>query len=125
MPRRKVGGVGNGIVMADTIFKIVPRAEWAEITDAYEGSAHDRADGFMHLSTRSQLAETLRRHYAGQDDLLLVAADPARLGRLLKWEHAPSRGEDFPHLYGVLLTSAVLWVKTITKDVQGGFIIPE
>jgi len=44
-----------------------------------------------------------------RDDLLLVAADPARLGRLLKWEHAPSRGEDFPHLYGVLLTSAVLW----------------
>ncbi len=111
--------------MAEPIFKIVPRTEWAEITDAYEGSAHDRAGGFMHLSTRSQLAETLRRHYAGQDDLLLVAADPARLGRLLKWEHAPSRGEDFPHLYGVLLTSAVLWVKTITKDAQGGFIIPE
>ena len=67
--------------MADPIFKIVPRAEWAEITDAYEGSAHDRADGFMHFSTRSQLAETLRRYYAGQDDLMLVAADPARLGR--------------------------------------------
>jgi uncharacterized protein (DUF952 family) len=109
----------------ELVFKIVPRTEWAEITDAYEGSAHDRADGFMHLSTRSQLAETLRRHYAGQDDLLLIAADPARLGRLLKWEHAPSRGEDFPHLYGVLLTSAVLWVKTITKDAQGGFIVPE
>ena len=111
--------------MADPIFKIVPRAEWAEITDAYEGSARDRTDGFMHLSTHSQLAETLRRHYADQDDLLLVAADTARLGRLLKWEHAPSRGEDFPHLYGVLLTSAVLWVKSITKDAQGGFIIPE
>ena len=45
--------------------------------------------------------------------------------RLLKWEHSPSRGEDFPHLYGVLLTSAVLWVKPIAKDAQGGFIIPE
>jgi uncharacterized protein (DUF952 family) len=129
MPRRTVAGAGSGAKkltsVAEPIFKIVPRAEWAEITDAYEGSAHDRADGFMHLSTHSQLAETLRRHYAGQDDLLLVAADPARLGRLLKWEHALSRGEDFPHLYGVLLTSAVLWVKSITKDALGGFIIPE
>lgn len=111
--------------MMDPIFKIVPRAEWAEITDAYEGSVHDRADGFMHFSTAAQLPETLRRHYAGQDDLLLVAADPVKLGRLLTWEHSPSRGEDFPHLYGVLLTSAVLWVKPITKDAQDKFILPE
>jgi uncharacterized protein (DUF952 family) len=111
--------------MAEPIFKIVPRGEWAEITDAYEGSAHDVASGFLHFSTRSQLPETLRRHYAGEDDLLLVAADPVKLGRLLTWEHSPARGEDFPHLYGVLLTSAVLWVKPIAKDLQGGFIIPE
>lgn len=109
----------------EPIFKIVPRAEWAEITDAYEGSAHDRADGFMHFSTAAQLPDTLRRHYAGQDDLLLVAVDPVKLGRLLTWEHSPSRGEDFPHLYGVLLTSAVLWVKPVSKDAQGKFILPE
>jgi uncharacterized protein (DUF952 family) len=109
----------------DPIFKIVPRFEWAEVTDAYEGSGHDRADGFLHFSTRTQLKETLRRHYANKDDLLLVAADPARLGRLLIWEHSPSHREDFPHLYGVLLTSAVLWVKPITKDARGDFLIPE
>lgn len=108
----------------DPIFKIVPRHEWAEVTDAYKGSEHDRADGFLHFSTSSQLPETLRRYYAAKDDLLLVAADPMRLGRLLAWERSPSRGEDFPHLYGVLLTSAVLWVKPITKDARGGFIIP-
>ena len=111
--------------MAEPVFKIVPRAEWAEITDAYEGSTHDRADGFLHFSTAAQLPETLKRYYAGQGDLLLVAADPARLGRLLKWEYSQSRGEDFPHLYGVLLTSAVLWVKPIAKTPQGDFIIPD
>ncbi|HKD46136.1 MAG TPA: DUF952 domain-containing protein [Rhizomicrobium sp.] len=111
--------------MPEPVFKIVPRAEWAEITDAYEGSEHDRADGFLHFSTAAQLPETLRRHYGDKEDLLLVAADTVRLGRLLRWEHSPSRGEEFPHLYGVLLTSAVLWVKPITKDAQGGFIIPK
>ena len=110
--------------MAEPVFKIVPRAEWAEATDAYEGSAHDRADGFMHFSTLSQLPETLRRYYAGQDDLLLVAADPARLGSVLRWEHSPSRGEVFPHLYGVLLMSAVLWVKPLAKDAGGNFLLP-
>lgn len=108
----------------DPVFKIVPCAEWAEVTDAYEGSAHDRADGFLHFSTRTQLPETLRRHYAGKDDLLLVAVDPTRLGRLLKWEHSPSRGEEFPHLYGVLLTSAILWIKPIGKNAAGDFLIP-
>jgi uncharacterized protein (DUF952 family) len=113
-----------GDLVAEPVFKIIPRTEWAEITDAYEGSAHDRADGFLHFSTASQLPETLRRYYADQDDLLLVAADVKRLGSLLRWEHSPSRGEDFPHLYGVLLTSAVLWVKPIAKDAAGNFLLP-
>jgi uncharacterized protein (DUF952 family) len=110
--------------MTEFVFKIVPRAEWAETTDAYEGSAHDRADGFLHFSTGPQLPETLRRYYVGQDDLLLVAADPSRLGSLLRWEYSPSRGEDFPHLYGVLLTGAVSWVKPIAKDAAGNFLLP-
>ena len=111
-------------MMAEPVFKIVPRAEWADATDAYEGSAHDRADGFLHFSTGPQLPETLRRYYADRDDLLLVAADVARLGSVLKWEHSPSRGEDFPHLYGVLLMSAVLWVKPLVKDTEGNFLLP-
>ena len=110
--------------MAEPVFKIIPRAEWAEITDAYEGSAHDRADGFLHFSTAAQLPETLRRYYTGQNDLMLVAVDASKVGNALKWEHAPSRGEDFPHLYGVLLTSAVLWVKPIAKDANGEFQLP-
>jgi uncharacterized protein (DUF952 family) len=110
--------------MAEPVFKIVPRAEWSQVTDAYAGSAHDCADGFLHFSTREQLPETLRRYYAGRDDLLLVAADPARLGSGLKWEHSPSRGEDFPHLYGVLLTDAVLWVKPLAKDTKNNFLLP-
>ena len=84
------------------IFKIVPRVEWERAGETYEGSAHDRADGFLHFSTRPQLAETLRRYYAGQNDLMLVAVDAGVLGAALRWEHSPSRGEDFPHLYGPL-----------------------
>jgi len=108
------------------IFKIVHAAEWreAERAGSYSGSAKDREDGFLHFSTASQLAETVRRYYAGADDLLLVAVDDAALGAAVKWEYAASRGEDFPHLYGALPISAVQWVKPIGRDAAGNAIIP-
>lgn len=110
--------------MSEPVFKIVPRAEWAEVTDAYNGSAHDRADGFLHFSTRAQLPETLKRYYAGQTDLMLVAVDTDKLGVHLKWEYAPSRGEDFPHLYGNLPRNAVIWAKPIGNRTDGEFLLP-
>ncbi|HEX3755185.1 MAG TPA: DUF952 domain-containing protein [Rhizomicrobium sp.] len=110
--------------MAALIFKIVPRAEWEAVGEAYQGSAHDTADGFLHFSTRLQLAETLWLYYAGRGDLVLVAVEAAALGEALKWEHAPSRGEDFPHLFSPLPRSAVRWTKPLARDAQGRFIIP-
>jgi uncharacterized protein (DUF952 family) len=106
------------------IYKIVPRAEWENVTEAYRGSAHDRADGFIHFSTRAQLPETLKRHYAGQDDLLLIAVDAQTLSPALKWELAPSRGEDFPHLYGPLSKSAALRTQSLNRDANGNFVLP-
>jgi len=109
-----------------TIFKIATAADWAAAEHAgrFDGSAHDKADGFIHFSTASQLAETLARYYAGVNDILLIAVDDAQLGAALKWEHAPSRGEDFPHLYGPLPLLAVRWARPIRRDAQGTAIIP-
>ena len=106
------------------IFKIVPRAEWEKGSGDYHGSAHDRADGFLHFSTETQLAETLLRHYAGQDDLILVAVDAGALGTALKWEYSPSRGEEFPHLYGALSCDAMKWARPIMMDTAGNFALP-
>ncbi len=106
------------------IFKIVPRVEWESVADTYNGSAHDRADGFLRFSTQPQLAETLRRYYAGQTDLMLVAVESDTLGAALKWEHSPSRGEDFPHLFGALPRMAVLWTAPLNRNADGEFAIP-
>lgn len=95
--------------MSAVAYKLVDEAEWAaaRAAGAYDGSAVDHADGYIHMSTEDQLAETARKHYAGRDALVLVTVDLATLGPSLKWE--ASRGGDlFPHLYGPLpLTSAV------------------
>ena len=108
----------------ELIFKIVPRTEWEASSGDYGGSAHDRADGFLHFSTETQLPETLRRHYTDQDDLILVAVDAGALGAALKWEYAPSRGEDFPHLYEPLSCDAMKWARPITKSTDGSFVLP-
>jgi len=105
------------------IFKIVPRPEWEAQTGDYHGSAHDRADGFLHFSTAAQLPETLRLYYAGQDDLMLVAVESTALGAALKWEHSVSRGEDFPHLYGPLSCDAMKWARPIAKNKDGQFLL--
>jgi uncharacterized protein (DUF952 family) len=107
------------------IFKIVPRAEWEAQSGDYHGSAHDRADGFLHFSTAAQLLETLRLYYAGHDDLMLVAAEAEALGAALKWERSESRGEDFPHLYGALSCDAMKWARPISKEASGSFTLPD
>ena len=106
------------------IFKIVPRAEWEAQSGDYHGSAHDRADGFLHFSTAAQLPETLRLYYAGQDDLMLVAVDSAALGPALRWEHSQSRGEVFPHLYGALSCDAMKWARPLLRKTDGSFDLP-
>ena len=107
------------------IFKIIPRTEWEAAGAAYEGSAHDQADGFLHFSTGPQLAETLRLYYAGREDLMLVAVDEMALGAKLKYEHSPSRNEDFPHLFGPLPRAAVRWTKPLARNAKGDFIVPD
>ncbi len=108
------------------IFKIVHASEWreAERSGFYSGSAKDRADGFLHFSTAPQLAETLRRYYAGATDLLLVAVDETALGAALKYEHAASRGEDFPHLFGSLSSAVVNWVRPISHNAADEAVLP-
>jgi uncharacterized protein (DUF952 family) len=109
------------------IYKIATTADWqaAERTGRFEGSSHDKADGFIHFSTATQLKETLALYYAGVNDILLIAVDAAKLSASLKWEHAPSRGEDFPHLYAALPLSAVQWTHALTRDAQGSAVIPD
>ncbi|WP_441290419.1 DUF952 domain-containing protein [Sorangium sp. KYC3313] len=102
------------------IYKVCPAADWrdAVAAGAYRGSAVDLRDGFIHFSTGAQLAETLRRHFAGQRDLVLVAVDPDDLGAGLRWE--PSRGGDlFPHLYGELPVALARHVSKLDIDGEG------
>ena len=106
--------------MRDTLYKIVTEADWfaAEHEGVYVGSAHDLRDGFIHFSLAHQLLATADKHFAGQQDLLLVAVDAAAVGGNLR--HEASRGGDmFPHLYGPLWLKHVLWAHPLRADAAG------
>jgi uncharacterized protein (DUF952 family) len=96
------------------LYKICPVPLWreAERAGVFRGSEVDHRDGFIHLSTVAQVAETAAKHFGGQSDLLLVRVDAAKLGDRLVWE--PSRGGTlFPHLYGGLDLAAVTRVNPL------------
>jgi uncharacterized protein (DUF952 family) len=96
------------------IYKIFRADEWAALQAQGEtlGAPVDIADGYVHFSTAAQARETAAKHFAGEDNLTLLALDAEALGEALKWE--PSRGGAlFPHLYRPLRLSDVLWDKPL------------
>jgi uncharacterized protein (DUF952 family) len=107
------------------IFKICPYSEWAEAQkeNIYRGSAADKHDGFIHLSTSAQLATTLTKHFPNESGLMLIAIESDRLGEALKWEEN-SAGDAYPHLYGDLPFSAGTWTSTVPLKSPGVYKLP-
>jgi len=108
------------------IYHLARKAEWDSSTETgiYQGTAEDRADGFLHFSTADQIAESARKHRAGERDLVLLFVDESTLDDKLVWE--PSRGGQlFPHLYASLSVSAVVKTADLPLDESGTHIFPE
>ncbi|MCB9544306.1 MAG: DUF952 domain-containing protein [Myxococcales bacterium] len=104
--------------MVEVVYKLLTVDEAAAVEGLarWAGSAVDRRDGFVHLSTAAQLPETARRHF-GPQRLLLLGFDAAALP--LVWE--PSRGGAlFPHLYGPLPVGAAVSRAWLPADRAGG-----
>jgi uncharacterized protein (DUF952 family) len=111
--------------MIGRVYKIVSKAEWdkAEKTGIFTGSADDRRDGFIHLSSANQVRTTYDKYFQSEDKLLLVALEANRLGPSLRWEESRG-GQKFPHLYGVLPLAAAESVTPIGRTPGGGPIFP-
>lgn len=111
--------------MPTSIYKIATATAWraAEATGVFAGAPIDLADGYIHFSACTQVAETLERHFAGQADLVLITVDADALGPALRWE--PSRGGQlFPHLYAPLPTSAARAVHPLSLGADGRHVLP-
>jgi uncharacterized protein (DUF952 family) len=108
------------------VYKICPRPAWDEALLSGElfPSPDDIRDGFIHLSSRDQVRGTLSRHYSGEGNLVLLSVATARLAAgTLCWEKSRG-GQEYPHLYGALPTSAVTEAIEIAER-AGHFELPE
>lgn len=111
--------------MNKSLYKVLPAAEWraAEAAGCFRGWGIDLQDGYIHLSSADQVVETVARHFADQDGLLLVTVSGDKLGSALRWE--PSRGgELFPHVYGVIPIDAVEKVEPLPHGDGGTHQFP-
>lgn len=101
------------------IYKIFRAAEFQSFTRQghSSGAPVDLADGYIHLSTGTQVAQTLSRHFAGETGLHLLALESDDLSDL-RWE--PSRGGQlFPHLYRDLRSGDICWSRPLPLGPDG------
>ncbi|MFM7347212.1 MAG: DUF952 domain-containing protein [Tagaea sp.] len=111
--------------MTGPIYHMCRAEEWARAleTGSYAGSSQDKADGFIHFSTASQIVASAAKHRAGQDDLVLIEVPASALGDALKWEESRG-GALFPHLYGALDVSRVARAAPLKLGPDGRHVFP-
>jgi len=108
------------------IYKIISRRLWQEAckNGVFTGAPVDKASGFIHFSAADQIAATANKYFCGQQDLLLLRVEAAKLGNALRYEISRG-GALFPHLYGDLPVEIVENVRVFQADAQGHFSFPE
>ncbi len=108
------------------IYKILRQSEWAKLQrhGRFDGSEHDIRDGFIHMSTASQLQGTLDKHYTQGDVVILAAVRLADVEESVKWEVSRG-GEKFPHIYGALPFSAVKAHWPLSPDPEGRYAVAD
>jgi len=111
--------------MQSTIYKVVDEDVWAAAKAAgvFTGAAIDIEDGFIHLSSEEQVVETVQKHFAGRDNLLLLSVATKGMGDDLKWEK--SRNDQlFPHLYRPLTVDDVTAEEALLINDDGSHQFP-
>jgi uncharacterized protein (DUF952 family) len=111
--------------METVIYKVVDKHVWAAAKKEglFCGAQIDIKDGYIHLSSAEQLAETVAKHFAGQDDLLLVSVSVAAVAEDLKWELSRN-DQRFPHLYRSLKMDDVVGEQPLVMAADGSHVMP-
>lgn len=107
-----------------TAYKVLTADQMAALeAGTFPGAPVDLADGYIHMSTREQLTETVDKHFAEQSDLWVAAVDLEALGDAVKWEVSRG-GAEFPHLYGQLTLETVVAYSPLEREDDGTVRLP-
>ena len=108
------------------VYKVCPKDEWdhANLNKFYTGSEIDNEDGFIHLSTKEQLSETVAKHFRGKKNLLIISFSTEKLKDNLKWKISRN-GDLFPHFYRNLKTKFAEKIYNLHSNADGIHKFPE
>lgn len=108
------------------IYKILLPAEWAafEAAGRFDGSPFDHESGFVHCSSREQVAPTAMRVFPDEPALVVAAIDADALGESVRWEESADGGL-FPHVYGPVPRDAVTAVYEVAGAAEVGKALPD
>ena len=86
--------------MQESVYKVFTESEWNDFqeTGQFKGSADDLRDGFIHLSTKEQVAGVIERFFSGKHPLHVAEFSSSEFLQRLRWEASISN-EFYPHLY--------------------------
>ncbi len=115
----------NGPSTTGIAYKILtaPQMETLLREKSFAGAPIDLEDGYIHMSDAGQVNGTLVKHFAGQENLQIVAVGLDALEGAIRWEVSRG-GALFPHLYGELPLFAVLDHGPVTRNAEGELILP-
>jgi uncharacterized protein (DUF952 family) len=90
------------------VYKVLTIKEWEEASEMGQIATElDQQDGFVHLSSATQLNMTLSLYFSNEEKVVLVEINESDIAEGLSYEHAEKRGGDFAHYYGGLSTDKI------------------
>ena len=111
------------------LWHIAHRTEWEAAREAgvYLHSTRGRTlgeEGFIHCSYPHQVGLVARSFYADDPEpLVVLEIDRDRLGSTKVRLDDVGEGQSFPHLYGPLLTDAVVSLRALAFDDDGALML--
>lgn len=107
------------------IFHIANREDWerAGAPERYEPTGY-AAEGFIHFSTKNQVADTANRIFSGRRGLVLICVKEDELTAEVRYENLEGGETLFPHLYGKIDSDAVVAVVDFPPGSDGRFELP-
>lgn len=106
--------------MTAPIYHLAVAADWEAREGDYRRSTLERSleeVGYVHCATAEQVHGVADRFYRGRDDVVLLTIDPERLGVPVRYEQV--EGQQFPHVYGPIPTTAIVSVTPLRPDDDG------
>jgi uncharacterized protein (DUF952 family) len=107
------------------IWHITTRQQWeqAKLAQVYRSDSL-KSEGFIHCSTPQQVIKVANAFFSGQQGLVLLSIDSAKVEADIRYEEADGT-ERFPHIYGSLNTNAVIEVLDFEPSVNDQFELPK